>query len=295
MGVKLSGSKTKFQQFINSTNIPTLLSWSGIDLLPTQHKSHFGRFGLYGQRCANFIVQNSDLVIVLGSRLALPQVGYDFSQFARNAKIIVVDIDENELYKHNRTVKINHDCGIILDVLLEKLHRLQLNQINTWVDRCDKYRKDYPILSEDYKNDDYVNSYSFINKLTANLAENEIIVTDMGTGLLSGHQACDLKENQTMFTSQGLGEMGVGLPLAIGAAFAEPTKPITCLNCFEFFVSKIVSNLIYYKFLEIRTIKFIQILLIILWIYWATNYSFCNMVCGKCESHAKSEASKTTK
>jgi acetolactate synthase-1/2/3 large subunit len=231
MGVKLSGSKTKFQQFINSTNIPTLLSWSGIDLLPTQHKSHFGRFGLYGQRCANFIVQNSDLVIVLGSRLALPQVGYDFSQFARNAKIIVVDIDENELYKHNRTVKINHDCGIILDVLLEKLHRLQLNQINTWVDRCDKYRKDYPILSEDYKNDNYVNSYSFINKLTANLAENEIIVTDMGTGLLSGHQACDLKENQTMFTSQGLGEMGVGLPLAIGAAFAEPTKPITCLNC----------------------------------------------------------------
>ena len=231
MGIKLSGSKNKFQQFINSTNIPTLLSWSGIDLLPTQHRSHFGRFGLYGQRAANFVVQNSDLVIVLGSRLALPQVGYDFSQFARDAKIIVVDIDENELYKHDRTVKFNHDCGLILDVLLEKIHKLQTNQINTWVDRCNEYRKSYPILSEDYKNDNYVNSYSFVNKLTTNLAENEIIVTDMGTGLLSGHQACDLKENQTMFTSQGLGEMGVGLPLAIGAAFAEPTKPITCLNC----------------------------------------------------------------
>ena len=231
MGVKLSGSKNKFQQFINSTNIPTLLSWSGIDLLPTQHKSHFGRFGLYGQRCANFVVQNSDLVIVLGSRLALPQVGYDFSQFARNAKIVVVDIDENELYKHDRTVKYNHDCGVILDVLVENLHKINTSQINTWIDRCNKYRKDYPILSEDYKNDNYVNSYSFVNKLTANLAENEIIVTDMGTGLLSGHQACDLKENQTMFTSQGLGEMGVGLPLAIGAAFAEPEKPITCLNC----------------------------------------------------------------
>jgi acetolactate synthase-1/2/3 large subunit len=230
-GVKLSGSKSKFQQFINATNIPALLTWSGIDLLPTQHKSHFGRFGLYGQRAANFVVQNSDLVIVLGSRLALPQVGYDFSQFARDAKIIVIDIDENELYKHPRTIKYNHDCSIVLEMLLENLNKLHLTQINTWVDRCNKYREDYPILGENYKNDKYPNSYSFVNKLTQTLADTEIIVTDMGTGLLSGHQACDLKENQTMFTSQGLGEMGVGLPLAIGAAFAEPSKPITCLNC----------------------------------------------------------------
>ena len=231
MGVKLSGSKSKFQQFINSTNIPTLLSWSGIDLLPTQHKSHFGRFGLYGQRAANFIVQNSDLVIVLGSRLALPQVGYDFSQFARYAKIVVVDIDEKELSKHDRTIKYNHDCGMILDVLLENLHKINTVQISPWVDRCNKYREDYPILSENYQNDTYVNSYSFVNKLTANLAKDEIIVTDMGTGLLSGHQASNLQEEQIMFTSQGLGEMGVGLPLAIGAAFAEPAKPVTCLNC----------------------------------------------------------------
>ena len=186
---------------------------------------------LSGQRAANFVVQNSDLVIVLGSRLALPQVGYDFSQFARDAKIVVIDIDETELHKHSRTVKYNHDCSIVLDVLLENLNKLNLTQIDAWVDRCNKYREDYPILSEDYKNDKYVNSYSFINKLTQTLADTEIIVTDMGTALLSGHQACDLKENQTMFTSQGLGEMGVGLPLAIGAAFAEPLKPITCLNC----------------------------------------------------------------
>lgn len=231
MGVKLSGSKDKFKQFIDNTNIPTLLSWSAIDLLPTQHKSNFGRFGLYGQRAANFIVQNSDLIIVLGSRLALPQVGYDFDQFARYAKIVVVDIDETELYKYNRTIKYNHDCGIVLDVLLEKLHKLKLNQTNNWINRCKQYRSDYPILSENYKNDVYVNSYSFINKLTPKLADNEIIVTDMGTGLLSGHQACDLKENQIMFTSQGLGEMGVGLPYAIGASFSSPHKPITCLNC----------------------------------------------------------------
>lgn len=230
MGIKLSGAKDKFRQFINTTKIPTMLSWSGIDLLPTNHESNFGRFGLYGQRAANFIIQNSDLVIVLGSRMALPQVGYDFSQFARDAKIVQVDIDELELNKYDRVTKLYHDVDMVLDVLLEKINTIQPN-ISEWIDKCLDYRTEYPVINSDYKNDRYVNSYSFVNKLTQKLADNEIIVTDMGTGLLSGHQAADLKENQIMFTSQGLGEMGVGLPYAIGASISSPNKPITCLNC----------------------------------------------------------------
>lgn len=230
MGIKLSGAKDKFRHFINLTKIPTMLSWSGIDLLPTNHESNFGRFGLYGQRSANFIIQNSDLVIVLGSRMALPQVGYDFSQFARDAKIIQVDIDELELNKYDRVTKFYHDVDMVLDVLLEKINTIQPN-ISGWLDKCLNYKTKYPVINNDYKNDKYVNSYSFVNKLTQKLSDDEIIVTDMGTGLLSGHQAANLKENQTMFTSQGLGEMGVGLPYAIGAAFSSPDKLITCLNC----------------------------------------------------------------
>jgi acetolactate synthase-1/2/3 large subunit len=230
MGIKLSGAKDKFKKFINTTQLPTTLSWSGIDLLSTNHICNYGRFGLYGQRAANFIVQNADLIIVLGSRLALPQVGYDFSQFARGAKIVVVDVDELELNKYERTLKYNHDVGIILDKLLENITKINLD-ISEWKTKCDYYRNEYPIINGDYINDKYVNSYSFVNKLTQRLSDDEIIVTDMGTGLLSGHQAGHLKENQTMFTSQGFGEMGVGLPYAIGAAFAEPNKQITCLNC----------------------------------------------------------------
>ena len=230
MGIKLSGAKDKFKQFINSTYLPTTLSWSGIDLLPTNHPSNYGRFGLYGQRAANFIAQNADLIVVLGSRLALPQVGYDFSQFARGAKIVVVDIDELELNKYERTIKYNHNVSIVLDKLLENITKIKPN-ISEWKNKCDYYRNEYPIINDDYKDDKYVNSYSFVNTLIQQLSDDEIIVTDMGTGLLSGHQAGHLKENQTMFTSQGLGEMGVGLPYAIGAAFAEPNKLITCLNC----------------------------------------------------------------
>jgi acetolactate synthase-1/2/3 large subunit len=230
MGIKLSSAKDKFKKFINTTQLPTTLSWSGIDLLPTNHSCNYGRFGLYGQRAANFIAQNADLIIVLGSRLALPQVGYDFNQFARGAKIVVVDIDELELNKYERTIKYNHNVSIVLDKLLENVTKINPD-ISEWKTKCDYYRSEYPIINDDYKDDKYVNSYSFVNKLTQQLSDDEIIVTDMGTGLLSGHQAGHLKENQTMFTSQGLGEMGVGLPYAIGAAFAEPNKQITCLNC----------------------------------------------------------------
>ena len=230
MGIKLSGAKDKFKQLINATQIPTTLSWSGIDLLPTNNPNNYGRFGLYGQRAANFIAQNADLIVVLGSRLALPQVGYDFSQFARGAKIVVVDVDELELNKYEKTIKYNHNVSIVLDKLLENITKIKPN-ISEWKNKCDYYRNEYPIINDDYKDDKYVNSYSFVNTLTQKLSNDEIIVTDMGTGLLSGHQAGHLKENQTMFTSQGLGEMGVGLPYAIGAAFAEPNKLITCLNC----------------------------------------------------------------
>jgi acetolactate synthase-1/2/3 large subunit len=230
MGIKLSGAKDKFKQLVNQTNIPTMLSWSGADLLLTSHKSNFGRFGLYGQRAANFIIQNSDLVIVLGSRMALPQVGYDFSQFARNALIVQVDIDESELNKYDRVLKYYHDVDMVLEKMLEKISNIKPN-IDQWITKCNYYKTKYPIIDDNYKNDKYVNSYSFVNKLTQKLNDNEIIVTDMGTGLLSGHQASDLKEDQMLFTSQGLGEMGVGLPYAIGASFAAPDKPITCLNC----------------------------------------------------------------
>ena len=230
MGIKLSGSKDKFKKFIDETKIPTLLSWSGIDLLPSYHESNFGRFGLYGQRSANFIVQNSDLIIVLGSRMSIPQVGYDFSQFARKAKIIQVDIDELELNKYERVTKLYHSVDCVLDKLLENIFSINPN-IKDWIKKCVHYRNRFPVITDEYENSNYVNSYTFINKLTQKLPDGEIIVTDMGTALLSGHQASDLKENQIMFTSQGLGEMGVGLPYSIGASFALPGRPVTCLNC----------------------------------------------------------------
>jgi len=226
-GVRLADAKDEFRAFVDKLKAPTLLTWSGIDLLDNDNPYFFGRFGLYGQRAANFIVQNADLVLVFGSRLALPQVGYDFSQFARDAKIIVVDIDEMETKKHPVT-HIKADC-------LETLENLLLAPTTTndeWLGQCNGIKQRYPWVDEEiHKDNGYLNSYKFIDKLSHHLSDNHIITTDMGTALLSGHQAIKLKPNQTMFTSLGLGEMGYGLPGALGAQAACPNRPVLCLNC----------------------------------------------------------------
>jgi acetolactate synthase-1/2/3 large subunit len=228
-GIRLSGAKNKFRELLSYLRIPTLLSWSGIDLLDDNNENYFGRFGLYGQRPANFIVQNADLVIVLGSRLALPQVGYDFSQFARGAKIIVVDIDELEGIKYPVDF-VWGDCKEVIQSLIDASYMIY-GYKEEWFKYCVDLKNKYPLIEDAHKDNGYLNSYRFITKMSDYLKDDHIIVTDMGTALLSGHQNIKLKPNQTMFTSQGLGEMGYGLPGALGAAIACPNKPVLCMNC----------------------------------------------------------------
>jgi acetolactate synthase-1/2/3 large subunit len=228
-GIRLSGAKNKFRELLSYLRIPTLLSWSGIDLLDDNNENYFGRFGLYGQRPANFIVQNADLVIVLGSRLALPQVGYDFSQFARGAKIIVVDIDELEGIKYPVDF-VWGDCKEVIQSLIDASYMIY-GYKEEWFKYCVDLKNKYPLIEDAHKDNGYLNSYKFITKMSNYLKDDHIIVTDMGTALLSGHQNIKLKPNQTMFTSQGLGEMGYGLPGALGAALACPNKPVLCMNC----------------------------------------------------------------
>lgn len=228
-GIRLSGAKESFREFVDTVKIPTCLSWSGIDLLPSDHQHFYGRFGLYGQRAANFIVQNADLVVVLGSRMALPQVGYDFTQFARGAKIVVVDLDKDEGTKYRNDLYMQNDCK---DVLAALNHAdVKLKGRVEWHAYCEDIKSRYPWVNEEHKDNGYLNSYRFMEKLSNHLLDEHIVVTDMGTGLLSGHQAIKLREGQVMFTSQGLGEMGYGLPGAIGAQLSKPDSPVLCLNC----------------------------------------------------------------
>ena len=230
-GIRISGSKEKFKQLVKKLNIPVLLTWSGIDLLPEDNKYNFGRSGVQGQRSSNFIVQNSDLVIVLGSRLSLLQTGYDTKDFAPKAELIINDIDLDEASKNKR-----EKCSLITlntKDLIEGLlqYDKSIDYKLDWLDYCEKMRLKYPKLMPEHKSNKYINSYEFIDKLSDDLNNDDIIVTDMGTALLSGHYGIKLKEKQTMFTSLGLGEMGYALPGAIGASFTDLKKNVICLNC----------------------------------------------------------------
>jgi len=225
-GVKLSKSDELFKEFLNKTKIPTILTWSSVDLLPDDHESNFGRSGVQGQRSSNFIVQNSDLLIVLGSRLSLLQTGYSREEFAPNATIIHIDIDPTETQKFS-DVNINEDVNPIIQNLLELSDSLDLN-IDDWLTYCNSIREEFPRVMPEHLSDP-TNSYTFIEHLSDKLQDNYTIVTDMGTALLSGFYGFKVKENQKFFTSLGLGEMGYGIAAAVGAGFGE--NPVLCLNC----------------------------------------------------------------
>jgi len=225
-GVKLSGGESQFRELVDMHGIPTVLSWSAVDLLATDNPNNFGRPGVQGQRAANFIVQNSDLIIVLGSRLSLLQTGYSRADFAPNAEIIHVDIDPTETRKFSGK-NYNVDVKSLLRLLNEFQISIELD-IQPWVDYCNKIKQEYPLVMPEHLADP-TNSYTFIDKLSTAWPDNYTIVTDMGTALLSGFYGFNIKPNQKMFTSLGLGEMGYGLAAAVGAGFGD--KPVLCLNC----------------------------------------------------------------
>jgi acetolactate synthase-1/2/3 large subunit len=225
-GVKLSNSEKLFKNFIENHQIPTVLSWSAIDLLETSNQNNFGRPGVQGQRASNFIVQNSDLIIVFGSRLSLLQTGYSRENFAPNAEIIHIDIDPTETKKF-KGKNYNIDVNLILKGLIQLKSNIKLN-IQNWREYCNKIKADYPIVMKEHLLDPK-NSYTFIDKLSKAWPDNYTIVTDMGTALLSGFYGFNIKSNQKMFTSLGLGEMGYGLAAAVGAGFGS--NPVLCLNC----------------------------------------------------------------
>ncbi|MHB8635076.1 MAG: thiamine pyrophosphate-binding protein [Fimbriimonadaceae bacterium] len=233
-GIRLAGRVDLVQPFVEKAQTPAIVSWAGIDMIDSDHPLVFGRAGVYGNRQSNFILQNADLVVAIGTRLAIPQVGYEVSELARAAKFIVVDIDPHEARKLDQRLDraIACDAGELLDSLLCRLEHGALPAKPAWIAQCEGYRNKYPVAGpQDSDVEGYLNSYRFMDRLVKYLKDDQIVVTDMGTALLSGHQVLRFKGAQRLMTSTGLGEMGFGLPGAVGASFARNRGEVLCLNC----------------------------------------------------------------
>jgi acetolactate synthase I/II/III large subunit len=227
-GIRLAGAVDTFRVVLDALSVPCLVAWNGADLLEEDHPLYAGRAGTYGQRAANFVVQNSDLVVALGTRLAIPQVGYVQAEFARGAKKVVVDIDPTELAKIEApALAIEADVGEFLNAVRSLLDGHARARPKTgWHERVRAWRRKYPPVTpaERVAPSGRVNSYHFIDLLSDALAPDDVIVTDMGTSLTCTHAAIRLKRGQRLVTSTGLGEMGYGLPGAIGACFGSERR-----------------------------------------------------------------------
>jgi acetolactate synthase-1/2/3 large subunit len=223
-GIHLANAKKEFIEFIKKYNIPVTFTYLGIDFLPSDHPLYVGRLGTKGDRAGNFAIQNSDLVISLGSSLSVSVTGFRYETFAREAKKIVIDIDENEHKKNT----INIDYLIKADVKdFLKNCNIKYKTDQSWIDKCISWRNKWPVFNEAYKDTTKgINIYYFLNELSKKNKPDAIIISDAGSAYYTTSQALQIKQQQRYITSGAQADMGFTIPAAIGAAIASNSENI---------------------------------------------------------------------
>lgn len=234
-GIRLSHGEVDFLELLDMMQIPVVTAINGNDLVNEDYPYYTGRFGIMGQRGANFAIQNSDLILSIGSRLMLRQIGFDYDKFAREAKIINVDIDKEELSKPSIkcALPINSDARIFINKLKEKLNDKGIKSFYNpeWTARCIDWKQRYGGIEDVHREQDkYINSYYFVDKLSNYLEKDDHIITSNGTSNVSTLFAIKLKKGQRLFTNTGFASMGYGLPAAIGACIANNRKQVICME-----------------------------------------------------------------
>ena len=232
-GIRLSGARDLFIAMVEKLRIPVVTAWNAHDVIWDEHPLYCGRPGTQGNRGGNFVVQNSDLLIVFGCRLNIRQISYSFEQFAKNAYKIIIEIDEAEL--HKPTVKPDLSIHANLkDVVKAILDHGFVNEDplhKKWVDWCRKTNEKYPIVLPEYREKSVpMNPYVFLNEFSKKLSENEVIVTSNGSACVMSFQAFEVKKKTRLFTNSGCATMGYGLPGALGVAVALKGERVICIE-----------------------------------------------------------------
>ncbi len=228
-GVHLSGAKNEFIRFIEKYNLPVAFTYLAIDFLPSNHPLYVGRLGTKGDRAGNFAVQNSDLVISIGSSLGVSVTGFRYETFAREAKIIVVDIDKHE-HKKN-TIKIDAEINADVKYFLGEVQNIDYKTDQSWIDKCISWRNKWPVFKDEYKDtSNGINIYNFVEKLSEKNKIDAITISDAGSAYYATSQCLKITDNQRYITSGAQADMGFSLPAAIGAAIASERKNIIAIT-----------------------------------------------------------------
>jgi len=233
-GIRMSKSMNELEKFLKRINLPTVTTWSGLDTLDYKNKNYIGCIGVYGSRAANFAIQNSDLVLNFGSRLDTRVTGGKPETFAREAKIVSIDIDIHELNKKrglNIYLKINEDLNKFLLTFNLKSKKFKFSASSAWINICREWKLKYlNVQSEYYKQNNYVNPYCFIDRLSNKLNKNDIILADTGGHITWTFQSFKVKKGQRVFSAFGNSPMGYAFPAALGASLANKKKRIICIE-----------------------------------------------------------------
>lgn len=235
-GIRLSEGYSAFRKVLDKLGVPVATCWDSIDAIENEHPLYVGRGGIMGDRAGNFAVQNADLVLAVGNRLSIRQVGYNWETWAREAYVIDVDVDPAELKK----TTIHVDLPVCADAknFFEEMAALLEDETvpvfngSDWVAQCQKWREDYPVTLPRHWEEDgtYANVYAFIQYLSSSLPEGNLTVVSNGSACVVGSHNYVIKKDARFLINSGVASMGYGLPAAIGACRANEDKMTICIE-----------------------------------------------------------------
>lgn len=229
-GIRLSGKHQDFIELVNTLGIPVVTGWNAHDAIWNDHPLYCGRPGTIGDRPGNFVAQNADLLLILGSRLNIRQVSYNWQSFAREAFKVWIDVDETEMIKPSvkADMKVLANLSDLLPVLARKEYPGPTQDHQEWLLWSRERQVRFPVVLEKYWENDKVNPYCFMDELFKQLPDEQIVITGNGSACVVGFQTAYLKKNQRLWTNSGCATMGYDLPASIGAHKASG-KDIICL------------------------------------------------------------------
>lgn len=232
-GTRLSKAVNEVRTLVERLNVPVLLTWPALDILSDSHPLLVGRPGPVAPRGANFALQNSDLLISIGARLDTVVTGYAQANFARAAKKVMVDIDPAEINK----MRVKIDVPVCVDAkrfiqeMIKQSSALEPKDRLAWLNRCQEWKKKYPVVLPEYRLEKLVSTYVLTDILSDELTPNDVIIpTSSGAGIEIFLLAFRAKQGQRVLNTTALGAMGNGLPASIGGCLASGRKRTICID-----------------------------------------------------------------
>jgi acetolactate synthase-1/2/3 large subunit len=223
-GVYLSGASGMIQEFAASHSIPIVSTYLGIDGLSTDSEEYIGKVGVKGDRAGNLTMQNADLILALGTSLHVSVTGYEYGDFGRGAKLIVVDIEPRSHQKSTVAIHglLKQDCKDFISKLATRKSLTLQPRTPEWLVNCNQWKLRYPVDIPEYSFGSEINIYKFVSRISALAPNKAVFISDAGSAYYAVSQGIKLTKNgQRYVTSGAMATMGFALPAAIGASFSS--------------------------------------------------------------------------